>query len=165
MHSHLTDTRRLLDDAIHGIDAGVASQRPVPDRWSIAEIVEHLALAYEGTTKSVQRCMDRGTPAATSPGWRQRFFKWVIVDVGYFPTGAEAPKHVRPQGVGLAAAVERAHEGLATMDQALAAAADRFGDRVALVDHPILGAFSIEDWRRFHRVHTRHHARQIHARR
>lgn len=165
MHPRLIDTRRLLDEALAGLDPGAASRRPAPDRWSIAEIVEHLALAYEGTVKGVQRSVAAGATSATPPSWRQRLFKGLIVGVGYFPTGAEAPKHVVPKGVGLDEALARADAGLAAMDEALAAASAQFGADVPLTNHPILGAFSADDWRRFHQVHTRHHARQIHTRR
>ena len=53
---------------------------------------------------------------------------------------------------------------LTDMDLALARAADRFGPG-PVMDHPILGAFTVRHWARFHYVHTRHHCRQITARR
>jgi hypothetical protein len=50
------------------------------------------------------------------------------------------------------------------MDLALDGAAARFGARVKLMNHPIIGPLSVRQWRRFHWVHTRHHVRQIIAR-
>jgi hypothetical protein len=50
-------------------------------------------------------------------------------------------------------------------DIAAAGAEQRFGARTKLANHPLLGAFTAHEWRRFHLVHTRHHVKQITARR
>jgi hypothetical protein len=47
------------------------------------------------------------------------------------------------------------------MDALLAQCAARFGARSKVLDHPILGPFSIAQWRKFHLVHGRHHVKQI----
>ena len=47
------------------------------------------------------------------------------------------------------------------------AATKRVGDRwsvVEIVEH-LLGAFTLDQWLRFHLVHTKHHEKQIRARR
>jgi len=161
MHPLLIDTRRLLDEAVAGLDPAAAAVRPAEGKWSIAETVEHLALAYEGTVKGMQRVLDTGVPMATPPSPTQRLFKLIIVNLGYFPTGREAPKQVVPQGVTLEESLARARTGLERLDLALDEAVARFGSSLTLVNHPILGAFSVQDWRRFHRIHTRHHTRQV----
>lgn len=161
MHAHLVAARRLLDDALEGIDPAGAARRPAEGKWCLAEVVEHLALAYEGTVKGMRRVLAAGAPMSTPPSPRQRLFKFIIVRVGYFPTGREAPRQVVPRGVALEEAVGRAHAALDALDAALNDAAARFGARRMLMNHPILGAFSVQDWRRFHRVHTSHHARQL----
>jgi len=51
------------------------------------------------------------------------------------------------------------------MDGALTECAARFGVLVKVLDHPVLGPFSIEQWRKFHFVHGRHHVKQIRRRR
>ena len=89
---------------------------------------------------------------------------WVVT-LGRFPTGIEAPRHVVPSGdVLLSTAVSRVEAHLADMDLALQQAAMRFSSG-PVMDHPILGPFTAADWTRFHYVHTRHHCRQIAARR
>jgi hypothetical protein len=37
----------------------------------------------------------------------------------------------------------------------------KFGSRIKVLDHPILGPLSIDQWRRFHLVHGLHHVKQI----
>jgi hypothetical protein len=34
-----------------------------------------------------------------------------------------------------------------------------------MLDHPILGPLTVDQWRKFHVVHTEHHVRQISQRR
>ena len=44
----LTETRSLLIDAVEGVTDAQAKWKPEPDRWSILEYVEHLAVADDG---------------------------------------------------------------------------------------------------------------------
>jgi hypothetical protein len=40
----------------------------------------------------------------------------------------------------------------------------RFGTRTKIMDHLFLGPLTADEWRKFHWVHGRHHARQIRQR-
>jgi len=53
---------------------------------------------------------------------------------------------------------------LARLDEAAAKTRQALGAG-KMLDHPIIGALTIDQWLRFHFVHTRHHARQIASRR
>ncbi|MGE0040014.1 MAG: DUF1569 domain-containing protein [Vicinamibacterales bacterium] len=164
MHPIVIETGALLDAATLDVSADAGARRSVPGKWTIAEIVEHLALAYAGTAKGLTRVVAAGAPMASPVTWRSRAGRLLIVSLGYFPEGRQAPAHVTPSGIGLAEALERAHAGLAAVDAMYDEAAARFGARRPILDHPIIGAFSVDDWRRFHRVHTRHHVKQIRTR-
>jgi hypothetical protein len=156
--------RTLIDTAIAGLDDAQGGVR-VEGRWSIAEIVEHLDRTYTGTTKGLQRCLEAGSTRTSASTARGRLRRWLVVTLGWFPSGIEAPRHVVPTGkVVLSATAAGVRQHLAEMDDILARAAGRFG-RKAVLDHPILGPFSIADWARFHFVHTRHHCAQIRNRR
>lgn len=164
MDKDLASCRVLIDTATAGLDDRQGAVR-VDGRWSIAEIVEHLDRTYTGTSKGLERCLEGGAPrtSASSPGRRIRRF--VVLRLGWFPSGIEAPRHVIPSGdIDLSAAVERARQHLGEMDDVFVRASSRFG-RGAVLDHPLLGPFTIADWARFHHVHTRHHCAQIRERR
>jgi hypothetical protein len=164
LRTELAQCRAQIEQAAAGLDDVQGSVR-VDGRWSIAEIVEHLDRTYTGTVKGLERCLEAGGARVTPATMRTRLRKLVVVRLGFFPTGIEAPKHVVPSGrVGLAEVLSRVASHLVDMDGALLRAADRFG-KSSVMDHPILGPFSVEDWARFHLVHTRHHCRQIAARR
>jgi hypothetical protein len=133
----------------------------VDGRWSIAEIVEHLDRTYSGTVKGLERCLAAGAPRVSSPTLKSRARTFVVVSLGMFPTGIPAPKHVVPTGALLLSEVlARARGNLEALDVATRAAVDRFGHG-PLMDHPILGPFTPVQWLRFHRVHTRHHQKQM----
>jgi hypothetical protein len=47
------------------------------------------------------------------------------------------------------------------MDSTLQDAERRFGKTTKLLDHPFLGPLNAQEWRIFHRTHTRHHLQQV----
>ena len=161
--AHLRQCLEILERATK--DCGpVAAMRRDPDTWSAAEVVEHLQRAYLGTAKGFERCIENGAPMAKPATLKQRLQSFVLLELGYFPEGRQAPKHVLPTGaLDLSTAVGAARRDLERLDGAAVHARDRFGTR-KIMDHPILGAFSVEQWLRFHVAHTRHHEKQILAR-
>jgi hypothetical protein len=164
MHDNLARCWTLIETATAGLDDRRAATG-VNGRWSIAEIVEHLDRTYTGTSKGLTRCLEAGAPRVTPDSVKNRMRRLWVVTLGRFPTGIEAPRHVVPSGeLLLSTLVPRVEAHLADMDAALKTAAARFGAG-PLMDHPILGPFTAGDWARFHYVHTRHHCRQIAARR
>jgi Protein of unknown function (DUF1569) len=109
---------------------------------------------------SREECADRdaGDPQAEAAEF------WVA-ESRLLPEGRQAPKHVIPTGeLDLGAVLAAVRRDLERLDQAAAKTRERFG-RAKVVDHPILGAFSVDQWLTFHLVHTRHHEKQIRARR
>jgi hypothetical protein len=164
MHPHLEQCRALVDDATRGAGPE-ANVRRVADQWSVTEVVEHLQRAYLGTAKGFEAALEKGTPLATRATLKQRVFQVVLIEFGYFPEGRPAPKHVVPKGeMALPEVLDAVRRDLARLDAAATLARARFGG-VKVVDHPILGAFSVNQWLKFHLVHTRHHEKQIRARR
>lgn len=164
MHPSLARCLAMIDAATSGLDDGRAAVR-VNGQWSIAEIVEHLDRTYTGTTRGFERCLEAGAPRVTAATPKTRVRKLVVVTLGFFPTGIEAPRHVVPSGeLTLSALVERVGAHLDALDKAAARAAERWG-AAPVLDHPLLGPFTVADWMRFHQVHTRHHQKQMADRR
>ena len=158
---------RYLQQALDDIDAATRGlttadlERLPAGKWSPAQILEHLALGFGATAKGAARCLAAGRPAAGVPTLRHHVATALVVTVGYLPSGRSAPERTRPRGLSGGAAMEAVRANLVAMDDALARCAQRFGARAALLDHPILGPLSVSQWQKFHRVHTRHHMKQI----
>jgi hypothetical protein len=145
-----------------GSESGV---RRDPNQWSVAEIVEHLARAYSGTAKGFERCVEKGAPLATPTTIKQKLQQFGLINLGYFPRGRQAPKYIIPTGeLDLDAVLKAVRVDLQRLDQAASHALSTLGNG-KMLDHPILGALTVDQWLRFHVVHTEHHARQIAERR
>ena len=165
MHPHLQACREILEDATRGGGAECNSRRD-PGKWSVAEVVEHLQRAYLGNAKGFERCLEKGVPLATPKTLKQTLQGFAVVTLGYFPEGRQAPKHVLPTGeLDLGAVLDAVRRDLERLHVAAVKMRERFGGSKKVLDHPVLGAFSVDQWLKFHLVHTRHHEKQIRARR
>ncbi len=160
MHTLLARTLSAIDVHTSGMTAADLERHP-PGKWSSANILEHLSITFYGTGRALQKCLATGQRRATRPTFRQRVAVLVVIELGRFPSGRQAPAGTAPQGLSGEAALEAARRNLMEMDRVMAECEARFGNRGAIIDHPIAGALSLRQWRRFHWVHTRHHMKQI----
>ena len=157
--------RRNLVAAVERVNEADRDRRPSEGQWSVAEVVEHLQRAYLGTAKGLERAVEKQASLATAQTLKQKLASFALISLGYFPSGREAPKHIVPTGqIDLGALLDAVRRDLQRLDAAAVTARERFGS-AKVVDHPILGAFSVDQWLKFHLVHTRHHEKQIRARR
>jgi len=139
-------------------------QRAPEGKWSAALIFEHLLLTFSATTKGTLKTMKTGRPYCREATWRDRMATFIVTDLGFFPSGKKATQQTSPTGQFGEDLLRRFNDALVAMDATLADAEHRFGSRTRLLDHPILGPLTAEQWRRFHRVHADHHFRQVAAR-
>ena len=153
----------VILDCTSGVTIEAAARR-AGGRWSPVEIVEHLQKAYFGTAKGLERCLERGTPLATTGTLKQSVQALAVIRLGYFPKGRQAPKFTVPTGtVTLPDVIDGVKKDLVRLDAAAAEVEKALGS-VKVLDHPVLGPLTVDQWLRFHLVHTRHHEQQIRAR-
>jgi hypothetical protein len=95
---------------------------------------------------------------------KDRFATLLVVNLGYLPGGRKAPERSVPRGM----PPEQVRQAIASELQKMGATLDdcerRFGARTKILDHPFLGPLTGDEWRKFHWIHGRHHARQIRER-
>jgi hypothetical protein len=164
VNPHLDRCLAIILDATSGLASEAAATRS-GDRWSVVEIVEHLQRSYSGTAKGFEKCLEKNASLATRATLTQRVQTLALINFGYFPKGRQAPKHIIPTGtIALPDVIAGVRRDLARLDDAAARARRVFGG-ARVLDHPILGAFTVDQWLRFHVIHTRHHEKQIRARR
>jgi hypothetical protein len=136
-------------------------QQAPPGKWTSAQIVEHLALAVEmsAATFAARRAKE---PMARRPTTlREKLGKVFTFGLGWFPPGRKAPEPTTPAPrVGGHAAEAHFRAALAAWE-ALERELLPARRHDLFVRHPRLGDLTFEEWARFHRVHARHHARQI----
>ena len=67
----------------------------------------------------------------------------------------------RPRGLPAEKVQNEIGAKMAAMDAIIAQCEARFGRRVHVLDHPILGPLTAPQWRKLHLVHGRHHQKQL----
>lgn len=135
---------RIADEAERLAKAGAT----IGKAWTLAEICEHLALAMEGTRPASE-------PPAAEP-LLKRVKQWVmkhaVLTRGRLPENAPSPDFVVPTGrLDNQAAINRLRRAIATFCAHLNQGSANW------IPHPILGAMTGRQWRRFHIIHARHH--------
>jgi len=162
--AHLEKCLAIVLDATNGCGAE-ANVRRDSSKWSVVEIVEHLTRSYSGTAKGFERCLEKNASLATSTTLKQKVQQFPVMNLGYYPEGRQAPKHIIPTGeLDLHAVIDAVRRDLARLDDAASKTKQALGSGKVL-DHPLLGALTVHQWLKFHIVHTAHHAKQISQRR
>jgi hypothetical protein len=163
MHPLLQSALDDIDSATAGMDETQLLYHP-EGKWSAAEVLEHLSLAFDHTVRGMNRCLEAGKNLGDEPSLKQRLFHMIVLDLKHFPTGRQAPTMVVPKGqMGGLEAVEKIRTNLIAMDQKLTECRERLGTKGKLANHPVLGPLSNEQWCEFHYVHTKHHMKQVRA--
>ena len=131
MHPDLQRAIDTLQTATTGLDAAGLTRRPPdrPDKWSAAQIVEHLSKGYAGTVHILRRCLEDDRPKGRPATWLERVSTFVVAGLGYLPSGREAPAVTRPSDQPPADVVAGAVATLGELDDVAARAEARFGAR------------------------------------
>jgi hypothetical protein len=163
MNSYLERLRQELEDAMGGGSASGSGHVPA-GKWNAAQILEHLFLTYTATIQGTEKCLEQGAPRATRATLKDRVATLMVVKLGYFPARRKGPERVMPRGM----PPEEVRQAIVPELQRMALGLDdcerRFGTGTKIMDHPFLGPFTADEWRKFHWVHGRHHVRQIRER-
>jgi DinB superfamily len=160
MDSRLDKLKESLQSAVEGMSSEQLSWHP-PGKWCAAELLEHLYLTYTGTIKGFERLVKNGKPLASRASMAQRVLTLMVVGLGHMPAGRKAPAMVLPKGLPAEEVRNQIGAKMVAMDAIIAQCEARFGRRVRLLDHPILGPLSAPQWRKLHLVHGQHHLKQI----
>jgi hypothetical protein len=165
MHPVLKSALVPLAEQLEAVSAEEARIAPLPgqDRWSACQIMEHLILSYELTSSSVSRRLRTGRVPKNKRSLLQFLLRLQTIGVGYMPNGVYTIRSLRPADCDFESGAEIAARFLKTaeeMDGYLVEARKRFGIQ-ACGEHPIFGVMRVDEWRRYHAVHARHHSAQL----
>ncbi len=150
-----------IDSATAGISPAQMDWHPAEGKWSACQILEHLSQAFESTVTALKKVEAAGKPIAGRATFYQALATFVVGDLGYFPHGRPAPSWTIPKGVPAEQVSQAIRQNLRAMDAVLADLDRQFGPRVKVASHPLVGPFSVTDWRKFHYRHTHHHMKQV----
>ena len=160
MDTRLEKLKENLESAVEGMSSEQLSWHP-PGKWCAVEVLEHLYLTYTGTIQGFERVMRKGKPLASRSSMAHRVLTLVVVGLGHMPAGRKAPAMAVPKGLPAEQVRNEIGAKMVAMDAIIALCEARFGRRVQLLDHPILGPLSATQWRKLHLVHGQHHLNQL----
>ncbi len=163
MDSYLARLQQELEDAIAGVSPGDLGHGP-KGKWNPAQILEHLYRTYRGTNSGISKCLEKGAPLVTQATIKHRVGTFLICNLGYVPSGFKAPERASPQGMAVEEVLQSIFPELQLLDSGLANLEAKFGARNQVLDHPLIGPLTAEQWRKFHLAHGRHHVKQIRER-
>ena len=155
--AHLERTRAGIVEAVRGLSAAQLNFKPGSETWSIAENLEHIALAED----FVHQIIDQAKPF-TSPVPARDV---ATIDAAVVSRGADrnlkgkAPEPITPRGL-------TPLESLARFEKSRAASIDRIRSgqdlRRPVAKHPLIsGVMDAYQWLLFESAHSERHMKQI----
>lgn len=161
--NYLDTERRELRAAVELVPAELRDRQPGPDRWSVAQVLQHLVIIEKrigmGMTKWVADAMAAGVgPEGDTSSVLNSLDLALIADRS---RRRNAPDEVRPNGELNAASAWTALE----RTRAALRAGVMPGDGLALGEviqpHPVLGPINLYQWLLFVGSHETRHAGQV----
>jgi hypothetical protein len=165
MHPVLTSALEPLAEQIAVVSAEEAQIPPLPglERWSAQQIMEHLILSYQMTSTAVSRQLKTGRIPKNRRNLLEFLLRMQTIGFGFMPEGVRSIRAMRPSEFRIASGAEIANRFMQTaeeMDGYLVEARRRFGIQ-ACGEHPMYGVMRVDEWRRYHAIHARHHSAQL----
>ncbi|MEX2527613.1 MAG: DinB family protein [Gemmatimonadota bacterium] len=160
--TRISRLRSTLLEQLQALDPALLTAHPIPGKWSILEIVEHLVLAEEAVFYGQKGLDGEAVPRRTI---RNLALYWVVMGVLVFGIPVRVPSRtMRPKGErtldALADAWERSQERLGRHVREL----DRRGLSLPIFSHPVSGPMSTRQAIWMLEAHLRRHRRQIRGR-
>jgi uncharacterized damage-inducible protein DinB len=159
---HIDGTRERLLRAVEGLSEEQQGFRPAPDRWSVAQLCEHLSIV-EG---NVAGLLGRVLGKAEESGAEGAAFAPVSVEEFVERTRdvkLNAPESVRPADSRPLADSVAALRGSRAALHALRPALERADGHALRFPHPAWGPLNLYQWLLFVAAHESRHLAQIEA--
>ena len=101
MYVALERVFRQIENELYALDTESAQLHPraLAYKWTAQQVVEHLVLGYQLTTKALNSRLSKGRlPRMKKPTALQWSLKWMVLGFGYMPQGAPALDETLPAG-------------------------------------------------------------------
>lgn len=153
---------KKIETAVNGISAEQAETRPSPDRWSVAEIVEHIAIVEGGIARICGKLIGKAkAEELLSDGTFYLSPEFISASERIDAMKLEAPERTHPNGGVLIAdslaMIKDSHEALLVLREDL----EKFDARTFKFPHPYLGDISALEWLVLAGGHKSRHLKQI----
>jgi uncharacterized damage-inducible protein DinB len=158
---NLDATRQLFVKSISGISEKQWRYKPAPDRWSIAEVAEHITVTESAILTLVREQVIKSPAAPEKRAEIHAKDEVVLTKIPDRSTKAQAPEFLKPTGrfatrADLAKAFDEARQ--ATIEY-VRTTSDPL--REHFWDHPLLGELDGYQWLLLNAAHCARHTKQI----
>jgi hypothetical protein len=158
----LSSLEPLVLDPLEGISASDWTTAP-PGKWNIAQIVEHLAIAFDLVATGFAALPEVGTgERVATPA--QSVLRHTLLGSGEFPPGMKAPDISQPSDAPDPELVVARFRMGVEHTRALVEDWPQERQLSSYLRHPVLGDLNLPEWVRYHFVHCTLHSRQIEKR-
>jgi hypothetical protein len=155
---YLSESRSGVMDAVKGLSEAQWKFKPAPDRWSVAEIVEHLALIEDVVTQNILGNIVKA-PAPAADRDPKQVDATIVAKVLDRTTKYQAPSFGTPTGRW--APAEALEHFLGARTQTVALLKSTPDLRQHAIEHPVLGQLDGYEWVLAVAAHSARHTKQI----
>lgn len=153
--------RKKLIAAVVNMPVEQAETRPAPDRWSVAEILEHVSMVETGIGRICQKLLGKSKEADMMSDGFQLSPEFISGSARLDAIKVEAPERVKPGG-GVAVAdslalLERSRSVLLEMREDF----EKYDSHTHKFPHPYIGDMSAVEWLILAGGHESRHLKQI----
>jgi uncharacterized damage-inducible protein DinB len=155
---YLADTRDRLADAVKGLSDAQWKFKPAPDRWSVAEVVEHIAVVEELVVTNMLGKLDQA-PAGAADRDPKQVDAIVLAKMPDRSTKVQAPQQIQPTGRWTPqGALDHFLASRVQTTQIAKSSPDLRGHVIA---HPVFGPMDGYEWVLALAGHSERHTKQI----
>lgn len=155
--NYLNETRDALFASVKGLTSAQWNFKPAPDRWSIAQVVEHIAVTEEGIEGILAQIAQAPAPAADFDD--RAVDAMILAKMTDRSTKAQAPPQLQPTGRWTPA--DALQHFTAASDALAADLRDTTALRHHVIRHPAFGPLDGYEWVLAAAGHTSRHTQQI----
>jgi hypothetical protein len=161
--NYLDKIRTEVRSAVDSVPSDARNEKPAPDQWSVAQVLDHLAIVHSRVATAIGRWIAEAQAAGLGPETSNSSLLNSIPSERILDRSrkVQAPEAIRP---GSEVDAETAWNALEQAREKLRAAF-LSGDGLALEEvvqpHPVLGPINMYQWTLFNGSHEARHALQI----
>ena len=154
---YLAETRKGVEDAVKGLTDAQWKYKPAPDRWSAAEVVEHLALIEDAVDGILARIPTASAPPADRDV--KQFDASLVPKVLDRSVKAEAPPIAKPASRWTPEDTLEHYRAARAKTASLLLSTP--GLRAHAIPHPLFGPLDGYEWVLAVAAHSARHTQQI----
>ncbi len=158
---YLETTKKNIIEATQGLSQGEWNFKPAPDRWSVAEVIEHLAISEDHFLETITGKVMKAPPRPKGEDEDvKKIDEFVIANVPDRTSKFKAPEPIAPKNRFGSPEASLKHF-LESRERSIAFLKKTEGLRDHALESPFKNKFDAYQWVLFMTAHSERHTKQI----